>query len=87
MCVAERQLRWFNLQADKELRPDADGVFRMKVFPGLWIHEAALFDRDYELLMKILGQGLATPEHQTFVKELESRLVRGKRGQQHPKRK
>ena len=54
MCVKGQELRWFDLRADKELQSDADGVLRMRVFPGLWIHEAALFGRDYELLMKPL---------------------------------
>ena len=70
MSIAERRLYWFDLQGDKELEPDADGVYRMRVFPGLWIHGQALFARDYSRLMKTLEAGLATPEHAAFVEKL-----------------
>jgi len=70
MCVEERQLRWFDLQADQELEPDADGIFRMRSFPGLWIHADGLFARDYVRLMNALEQGMATPEYGAFVKKL-----------------
>lgn len=69
-CVRERQLRWFDLRADQELQPDADGVYRIRSFPGLWIHGEALFTQDYQRSMAVLNQGLATPEHAAFVKRL-----------------
>jgi Putative restriction endonuclease len=70
MCVEERELRWFDLQADKELQPDADGVFRMRSFPGLWIHGEGLFAKDYFRLMNALEQGMDTSEYAAFVKRL-----------------
>jgi len=70
VCVREKLLRWFDLRADQELQPDADGVFRIRVFPGLWIHGEALFAKDYQRLMATLGQGLATAEHSAFVVRL-----------------
>ena len=30
VCLKERQLRWFHLKANQELRPDADGVYRIR---------------------------------------------------------
>jgi hypothetical protein len=62
-------LRWFDLRADQELQPDADGVFRLRTFPGLWIHGEALLAKDRRL-MATLEQGLATPEHAAFVNRL-----------------
>ena len=38
MSLKERKLRWFDLSADRELDPDQDGIYRMRAFPGLWIH-------------------------------------------------
>jgi Uma2 family endonuclease len=70
MCVEERQLRWFDLEADRELNPDADGIFRMHSFPGLWIHGEGLFARDYFRLMNTLEQGMGTAEYAAFVKKL-----------------
>ncbi len=68
-CVRERQLRWFDLRADRELEPDADGIVRVRAFPGLWIDVAALVSRD-ERLLNVLEQGLATRAHADFVRAL-----------------
>jgi Uma2 family endonuclease len=80
MCVKEKQLRWFDLQSDQELDPDADGIFRMRSFPGLWINAKALFAQDYQSLMKTLEEGLATPEHRAFVEKLASQYRQAKKG-------
>jgi Uma2 family endonuclease len=67
VSLREQQLRWFDLPADEELQFDRDGVCRVKVFPGLWVHGEALFAKDYARLMATLQEGLATPEHAAFV--------------------
>jgi hypothetical protein len=69
LCVRERRLRWFDLRTDEELAPDADGIIRVRCFPGLWIDGEALLNQDRRLLT-VLEQGLATPEHATFVRAL-----------------
>jgi Uma2 family endonuclease len=73
MCVKERKLRWFDLQDDKELKADADGIYRMGSFPGLWLHGKALFDKDATLLMQTLEEGMATPKYAAFAKKLADR--------------
>jgi Uma2 family endonuclease len=70
VCLKEKQLRWFNLRADKEEQPDSDGIFRMKAFPGLWIHGEALLAKDYQRMTATLNLGLSSPEHAEFVKQL-----------------
>jgi Uma2 family endonuclease len=70
LCLRERQLRWFDLRANQELRPDAEGVFRIRCFPGLWVHGEALLAKDYARLTATLQRGLATPEHADFVRRL-----------------
>jgi Uma2 family endonuclease len=70
VCLREGQMRWFDLPSDEELQADADGVLRVKVFPGLWVHAEALLAKDYGRLMATLQQGLATPEHAEFVARL-----------------
>ncbi len=52
------------------LRPGRDGIYRSKVFPGLWLDPAALFTRDLDRLILVLEQGLASPEHGKFVAKL-----------------
>jgi Uma2 family endonuclease len=49
----------------------ADGCYRSKVFPGLWIDSDALFRCDLDGLIAALDRGLATPEHAAFVARLE----------------
>jgi Uma2 family endonuclease len=70
LCLREAQLRWFDLRTNDELAPEADGTFRLRTFPGLWVHGEALLAKDYRRLMATLGQGLATPEHAAFVNQL-----------------
>ena len=72
-CVKEQQLRWFDLAANKELQPDSAGIYRINVFPGLWINGPALIAHNYAQLMETAEQGLATPEHAAFVEQLAKR--------------
>lgn len=70
LTLRDQRLRWFDLRADRELGPDAEGIIRVQSFPGLWIDVAALFAKDYRRLMATLNHGLATPEHTAFVHAL-----------------
>jgi Uma2 family endonuclease len=76
LCLRERQLRWFDLRANRELEPDGDAVVRIRTFPGLWIHGASLLAKDYRRLLSTLEEGLATAEHAAFVKRLVARVKR-----------
>jgi hypothetical protein len=51
------------------MRADEDGVIRIRCFPGLWIDEVALRNKDRRLL-QVLEEGLASPEHTRFVRRL-----------------
>ena len=77
VCLRERRIRWFDLQGGDEYRRDSSGVIRAKVFPGLWIHERALFSRNFDLITKTGAEGLASAEHAEFVKHL--RAIKRKR--------
>lgn len=71
MCdLKERRLRWFDLRADRELSPDSDGIYRIRAFPGLWVHSGPLFDRHLQAMFATLNAGLASPEHAAFVAKL-----------------
>ncbi|MEO6808479.1 MAG: Uma2 family endonuclease [Isosphaeraceae bacterium] len=52
------------------LPPEADGLYRSEVFPGLWLDPGALFARDLNGLIATLDQGLAIREHAEFVARL-----------------
>ncbi len=76
-CLPENELRWFDLRNDREWHADPDGVIRVHTFPGLWIEAAALFADDHARLITSLEQGLATPEHGQFVRQLAARRLTG----------
>jgi hypothetical protein len=50
--------------------PDEDGLYRSRVFPGLWLDPGALLAHDTRRLRDVLDLGMATPDHQTFVEQL-----------------
>jgi hypothetical protein len=74
VCVEERRIRWFDLAGNAVIDAPADGVLRIRTFPGLWIDEAALFARDFGRLISVLEQGLATAEHAAFAKRLTAKM-------------
>jgi Uma2 family endonuclease len=80
LSLRDNRLFWFDLRARQELQPDADGVYRLHSFPGLWVHGEALLARDHRRLTETLVQGLATKEHADFV----ARLAAARRGPNPP---
>ncbi len=70
LCLLENQLRWFDLTTDEELSAEEDGIYRMRTFPGLWIHAEALLAKDHAGMMAGLDAGLASEEHAEFVNRL-----------------
>jgi Uma2 family endonuclease len=75
VVIRQQVIRWFLLQhgSYQEVAPDADGIFRSRVFPGLWLQAHALLQRDGVTVMDVLRQGLATPAHAAFVQQLQER--------------
>ena len=71
--VLDRQIDWFVLQEEryKPLNPEADGILRSTVFPGLWLDPAALMRGDVNAVFAMVQQGLNSPEHTDFVARLE----------------
>lgn len=74
--IYENRLDWFKLEEGRYilLEPDAAGVIRCKVFPGLWLAVPALQQGNLALVLAVLQQGLQTAEHQAFVERLEGRV-------------
>jgi Uma2 family endonuclease len=66
------RVHWFIRRGQRfaQMRPGADGVYRSKIFPGLWLDALALFSDDLDRVIKVLEQGLAAPEHAAFVAKL-----------------
>jgi Uma2 family endonuclease len=70
LSLQEKKLRWFDLQKNRELPIDPDGICRVHSFPGLWIDVTALLREDHKRLMRTLNQGLKSAEHANFVARL-----------------
>ena len=51
---------------------DESGLYRSKVFPGLWLDPAALIRGDTPAMQAALQRGLASPEHADFVARLKA---------------
>ncbi|WP_448601945.1 Uma2 family endonuclease [Thermoleptolyngbya sp.] len=68
----ENRLSWFRLQAEAYvlLEPDAEGIIRSGVFPGLWLAVSALLEGRMIEVLSVLQAGLADPAHLAFVEEL-----------------
>jgi Uma2 family endonuclease len=72
VLLYEREIRWHVLVDGKYqvLPADADGIWRSRIFPGLWLDGAALFAGNMQQVLRKLEEGCHSPEHRAFVEEL-----------------
>ncbi len=70
--IFENKLDWFQLREGEyvPLEPDADGVLRSPLFPGLWLAVPSLLEGNMAHVLTVLQEGLNSPEHTEFVKRL-----------------
>ena len=75
ILLKRKEIRWHRLVDGRYtlLPPDADGIWRSRVFPGLWLDGKAMLEGNSAQLVTALHAGLASEEHQRFVKELADR--------------
>ena len=71
--VLDEAIDWFVLhQSQYEPLPlSPAGYYQSEVFPGLWLDPAALARADLATVLRVLEQGLASPEHVAFVAQLQ----------------
>jgi Uma2 family endonuclease len=72
--VWDSAIDWFVLREARYQRLAADkrGIRKSEVFPGLWLHSAALLTGDVSRALKVLQRGLASRDHQRFVARLKA---------------
>ena len=60
VLTEEERIEWRVLEngSYRLMEPDADGIFRSKVFPGLWVDSAAFWRKDRARLLAVLEQGI-----------------------------
>lgn len=65
----DKAVDYFELRDSEFVRrnPDADGIFRSAVFPGLWLDPAALTRRDVGGVLRVAQEGLKSNEHAQFI--------------------
>jgi Uma2 family endonuclease len=66
VCLYPERLNWFDLRKGKVISAGNDGIFRSRIFPGLWIDNKALLDGDYAQLMDTIEAGMQTAEYKSF---------------------
>jgi len=72
--VLDGAFDWFVLHEGEYLRRscEEDGVIRSTQFPGLWLDTRSLLHGDLAAAFEPLARGFVTPEHEAFVKQLNS---------------
>ena len=72
--VLDNAIDWFILEAGQFVPlPCEAGVYRSRVFPGLWLDVQAILDGNLAKVFEVVQQGAATPEHRDFVNTLQQR--------------
>lgn len=74
VLMREQEIRWhrFTSKGYHLLRPTG-GIWKSKVFPGLWLDGDALLAHDSAKVLATLQKGLQSAEHAAFVKKLAKR--------------
>jgi Uma2 family endonuclease len=69
---AKRQIAWRELVDGKyrESEAGAGGLFRSRIFPGLWLDPQALWEGNLRALSAVIQQGVSTAEHAEFLRKL-----------------
>lgn len=71
----DRSLHWFQLPGHDMIHPDAAGIYKSRLFPGLWIDSKALARGDAAGLFAAVEAGTKTAAHKKFAAKLRS--IRG----------
>lgn len=76
--VQESAIDWFVLRQSQfvQLQPDAAGIYRSEVLPGLWLDAPAMVRGDMATVLQKLQEGIDSPEHRAFVAELQQRAAK-----------
>jgi hypothetical protein len=72
--VLDRAVDWFVRGAEQYERLVVDdGIYKSRIFPGLWLDAQAIIEGDMARVFAALQQGLESPEHKAFCEELQRR--------------
>lgn len=74
VLVEEQRIEWRVLEEGSyRLMPaNTEGIFKSRVFPGLWLDSDAFWRGDAARLIQVLEHGLQSDEHARFVEKLRA---------------
>jgi len=80
VVLQPRQIVWRQLTRGRyrEIKTDGDGLLRSRVFPGLWLDPAALWNPKSSVRLAV-EKGIRSPEHAAFVRRLAANRAAGRR--------
>ncbi len=75
--VLDQQIDWFRLNDGEyqPMQPDASGILRSEVFPGLWLDVSNMLRGDLNQVLMALNAGIASAEHAAFVQRIGNRCT------------
>lgn len=78
LALRTQQVFWFRRQRGKykDIPLPADGIFRSRTFPGLWLDAEAMLRGHRQDVLAALKRGLATPEHAAFAAKLQKHAAK-----------
>jgi Uma2 family endonuclease len=70
--VYDEEIDWFVRREGRfeRLQPNGSGAYCSEAFPGLWLDPQALIKLDLLRALQVLQQGIASSEHEEFVRRL-----------------
>jgi Uma2 family endonuclease len=80
LCLGTQELRWFDFHRGREIR-SRGGIYRSRVFPGMWLDGPALLGQNLIRLDEVIQQGIASSAHARFLARLARAHRRLSRGQ------
>lgn len=77
VLVKEERVIWRELRKGRyrKLLSDPDGIYRSRVFPGLWLDEPAFWRRDLSAVFAAVDHGTQSAGHAKFVALLAERYA------------
>lgn len=70
--VYEQETMWYRWHEGtyQPIKPDARGILRSEMLPGLWLDPAKFWTGDLSGVLAVLQAGITSPEHAAFVGRL-----------------
>lgn len=77
--IYNNRFDWFRLRDGEylTLEPDANGIVKSQIFPGLWLAVPALLQGNLAEVLTVLQSGLNSSEHKDFLQRLTNILHQG----------